>query len=44
VSEIGTAASHLIAALARADCLIDIAPETERVEDGDEVAVWLLEG
>ncbi len=44
VSEIGTPASHLIAALARADCLIDIPAEVERVEDGDEVAVWLLDG
>ena len=44
VSEIGTSASHLIAALAQADCLIDIPAEVERVEDGDGVAVWLLEG
>ncbi len=44
VSEVGTAASHLIAALARADCLIDVPAETERVADGEGVAVWLLEG
>ena len=43
VSEIGTPASHLIAALARADCLIDIPAGTERVEDGDAVTVWLLD-
>ena len=44
VAEIGTAASHLIAALARADCLIDLPPDVEQVEAGDEVAVWLLDG
>jgi molybdopterin molybdotransferase len=44
VSEVGTAASHLIAALARADCLIDIPEDVEHVEDGQMVAVWLLEG
>lgn len=44
VSEIGTPASHLIAALAKADCLIDVPAEIEHVDDGDAVAVWLLEG
>lgn len=44
VAEIGTPASHLIGALARADCLIDIPAEVERVEGGDPVTVWLLEG
>ncbi|TCK20077.1 gephyrin-like molybdotransferase Glp [Pseudonocardia endophytica] len=43
VSEIGTPASHLIAALAQADCLIDVPAEVEHVEDGTTVAVWLLE-
>ncbi|MDN5920671.1 MAG: molybdopterin molybdotransferase MoeA [Pseudonocardia sp.] len=44
VAEIGTPASHLIGALARADCLIDLPAEVERVGDGDPVDVWLLEG
>ncbi|MBC3195000.1 molybdopterin molybdotransferase MoeA [Pseudonocardia sp. C8] len=44
VAEIGGAGSHLIAALARADCLIDLPAETTSVADGDPVAVWLLDG
>ncbi|MBW0103245.1 gephyrin-like molybdotransferase Glp [Pseudonocardia sp. KRD291] len=44
VSEIGTPASHLIGALARADCLIDLPAELQRVNDADPVDVWLLEG
>lgn len=43
VAEIGTAGSHLIAALARADCLIDLPAETTAVADGEPVAVWLLD-
>ncbi len=44
VAEIGTSASHLIAALAQADCLVEIPDDVERVETGDAVAVWLLDG
>ena len=43
VAEIGTAGSHLIAALARADCLIDLPAEATSVADGEPVAVWLLD-
>ncbi|SFM61975.1 molybdopterin molybdochelatase [Pseudonocardia ammonioxydans] len=43
VAEVGTAGSHLIAALARADCLIDLPAATTSVADGEPVAVWLLD-
>ncbi|NEN07481.1 molybdopterin molybdotransferase MoeA [Diaminobutyricibacter tongyongensis] len=34
--------SHLVAAMARADVLIDIPVETTRLEAGESVAVWML--
>ncbi|MFP5019533.1 molybdopterin molybdotransferase MoeA [Pseudonocardia phyllosphaerae] len=43
VSEIGTPASHLIGALAQADCLIDIPADDVEVADGSAVTVWLLD-
>ncbi|MEU6699307.1 gephyrin-like molybdotransferase Glp [Pseudonocardia sp. NPDC046786] len=43
VAEIGSTGSHLIAALARADCLIDVPPDVTTVADGSPVAVWLIE-
>lgn len=43
VSEVGSTGSHLIAALARADCLIDLPADTTSVADGEQVAVWLLD-
>ena len=43
VAEIGTPASHLIGALARADCLIDLPADTTAVAAGEPVTVWLLE-
>ncbi|WP_226358132.1 gephyrin-like molybdotransferase Glp [Pseudonocardia sp. ICBG601] len=43
VSEVGSTGSHLIAALARADCLIDLPADTTAVADGEQVAVWLLD-
>ncbi|MBN9737113.1 MULTISPECIES: gephyrin-like molybdotransferase Glp [unclassified Pseudonocardia] len=44
VSEVGASGSHLIAALARADCLIDLPADVESVGGGEPVAVWLLDG
>ncbi|MEJ8281024.1 gephyrin-like molybdotransferase Glp [Pseudonocardia spirodelae] len=43
VAEVGSAGSHLIAALARADCLIDVPVDATTVADGEPVAVWLLD-
>ncbi|MEV1292311.1 gephyrin-like molybdotransferase Glp [Pseudonocardia sp. NPDC049635] len=43
VAEIGSTGSHLIAALARADCLIDVPADVTRVADGSPVATWLIE-
>ncbi|MEQ3551856.1 gephyrin-like molybdotransferase Glp [Pseudonocardia nematodicida] len=42
VAEVGSAGSHLIAALARADCLVDLPAETVSAAAGEPVAVWLL--
>jgi molybdopterin molybdotransferase len=39
VALVGGPASHLLAALARADCLIDVPESVTRLEDGDEVVV-----
>ncbi|ANY07144.1 molybdopterin molybdotransferase MoeA [Pseudonocardia sp. HH130630-07] len=44
VAEVGSTGSHLIAALARADCLIDIPAETTAVADGERVSIVLLGG
>lgn len=44
VAEVGTPASHLIGALAKADCLIDLPAATTEVADGESVTVWLLDG
>ena len=43
VREVGTAGSHLIGALARAECLIVLSEEAIDVPDGAPVEVWLLE-
>ncbi|MET9929484.1 MULTISPECIES: gephyrin-like molybdotransferase Glp [unclassified Streptomyces] len=42
VTPVGGAGSHLIAALAHADCLLVVPEETERVEPGAELEVVLL--
>ncbi|MFD3529952.1 gephyrin-like molybdotransferase Glp [Streptomyces sp. NPDC058664] len=42
VTPVGGAGSHLIAALAHADCLLVVPEETERVEPGTELEVVLL--
>jgi molybdopterin molybdotransferase len=44
VSAVGGAGSHLLAALARADCLLVVDEDTTRVEAGETVEVWLLDG
>jgi molybdopterin molybdotransferase len=44
VAPVGAPGSHLLAALARADCLLVVGEDTTRVEAGSEVEVWLLEG
>lgn len=44
VAPIGAAGSHLLGALAQADCLIVVPEEITHLEAGAEVEVWLLEG
>ncbi len=44
VSQVGGPGSHLLAHLARANCLVVIPEDTETMVAGDEVEVWLLEG
>jgi molybdopterin molybdotransferase len=42
VREIGTAGSHMLGAMARAECLVVIPEGTTTVEPGTEVEIWLL--
>ncbi|MGI8721032.1 MAG: molybdopterin molybdotransferase MoeA [Geodermatophilaceae bacterium] len=44
VSQVGGPGSHLLAHLARANCLVVIPEGTEQMAAGDTVEVWLLEG
>lgn len=44
VSQVGGPGSHLLAHLARANCLVVIPEDVEKMAAGDEVEVWLLEG
>ncbi|MDQ4038591.1 MAG: molybdopterin molybdotransferase MoeA [Actinomycetota bacterium] len=44
VSQVGGPGSHLLAHLARANCLVVIPEETTEIAAGDTVEVWLLEG
>ncbi|MBA3339826.1 MAG: molybdopterin molybdotransferase MoeA [Geodermatophilaceae bacterium] len=44
VGQVGGPGSHLLAHLARANCLVVIPEDTEAMAAGDEVEVWLLEG
>ncbi len=44
VSEIGGPPSHLLASLARADCLVVVPEDETQLEVGDSVQVWLLDG
>ncbi|WP_300011914.1 gephyrin-like molybdotransferase Glp [Pseudonocardia sp.] len=44
VAEVGDPASHLLAALARAECLVVVPSEVTELEEGSPVEVWLLDG
>ncbi|WP_285650933.1 gephyrin-like molybdotransferase Glp [Actinomycetospora sp. NBRC 106375] len=44
VAPVGAAGSHLLAALAHADCLFVVDEDVTRVEAGESVEVWLLDG
>ena len=44
VVPVGTPPSHMLASLARANCLAVIAADVTRVRPGDEVEIWLLDG
>jgi len=44
VSQVGGPGSHLLAHLARANCLVVIPEDTQEIAAGDTVEVWLLEG
>jgi molybdopterin molybdotransferase len=43
VGEVGSPASHMLAALARADCLFVVPEDATGVAVGDELDVWLLD-
>jgi molybdopterin molybdotransferase len=43
VAPVGGAGSHLLAALAHADCLLVVDEERTEVPAGETVEVWLLE-
>lgn len=42
VEQVAGPSSHLVAAMARADVLIDVPPETAALDAGDDVTVWTL--
>ncbi|MHA6785605.1 molybdopterin molybdotransferase MoeA [Pseudonocardia saturnea] len=44
VSEVGNPASHLLAALARAECLVVVPEDVTDLPEGSPVEVWLLDG
>jgi molybdopterin molybdotransferase len=44
VREVGGPPSHLLASLARADCLVEVPEESTELAAGDAVQVWLLDG
>jgi molybdopterin molybdotransferase len=44
VREIGGPPSHLLAALARADCLVVVPEDRTELDAGEPVEVWLLDG
>lgn len=43
VAPVGTPPSHMLASLARANCLVVVAEGSTAVEPGDEVEIWLLD-
>lgn len=44
VREVGTAASHMLGSLARAECLVVVPEEATALAQGDPVQAWLLDG
>jgi molybdopterin molybdotransferase len=44
VVEVGNPASHLLAALARAECLVVVPEDVTELPEGASVEVWLLDG
>ncbi|MGB8201609.1 MAG: molybdopterin molybdenumtransferase MoeA, partial [Pseudonocardiaceae bacterium] len=44
VAPVGGPGSHLLAALARSNCLIDISETTTALERGEQVTVWRTSG
>jgi molybdopterin molybdotransferase len=44
VREVGTAASHMLGAMAQADCLIVVPRDVTELQAGTQVEVWLLDG
>jgi molybdopterin molybdotransferase len=44
VREVGGPPSHLLASLARADCLVEVPEESTELAADDAVQVWLLDG
>ncbi|MDN5750996.1 MAG: molybdopterin molybdenumtransferase MoeA, partial [Pseudonocardia sp.] len=44
VSEVGSPASHLLAAMARAECLVVVPEDVTALDEGSPVEVWLLDG
>jgi molybdopterin molybdotransferase len=43
VQEVGTAASHMLGSLARADCLVVVPEDVTELDAGAAVELWLLE-
>ncbi len=44
VKEVGDPASHLLAALAKAECLVVVPADVTELDEGSPVEVWLLDG
>jgi molybdopterin molybdotransferase len=42
VREVGTSGSHMLGALARAECLVVVPEEVTTLEPGTQVEMWLL--
>lgn len=43
VTPVGTPPSHMLASLARANCLVVVPEATDRLSPGDDVEIWLLD-
>lgn len=43
VTPVGTPPSHMLASLARADCLAVVGEDIDEIRPGDEVEIWLLD-